>query len=231
MQTYYEDSRTQVIYLSSDVGEAQRITDLSLDIYQVPGQILNNWTIRMKHTSKSDYSGAPPWLETSGWTDVYQNNELISSAGWYNFHFQTPFEYNGTSNLMIDFSHNNSSYSWDGYCMVSDTGSERVLLAYCDSTHGDPLYWSDSYNPGLYGANAVPNLKLTGEIPGEPIAGDVEPDCDVDLEDFAMFGAAWLTEEGQGGYNPDCDISVPPDNSINWLDIEVFVNNWLARIE
>ena len=231
MQTYYHDSRTQVIYLSSDVGEAQRITDLSLDVCQVPGQSLSNWTIRMKHTSKSDYSGPSPWLETSGWTDVYQNHESISSTGWRNFHFQTPFEYNGTSNLMIDFSHNNSFYSTDGYCMVSDTGYERVLLAYCDSTYGDPLYWSDSYNPGLYGANAVPNLKLTGEIPGERIAGDVEPDCDVDFGDFAILALAWLTVDGQPGYNSDCDISDPADNSIDWSDVRVLSNNWLARIE
>lgn len=231
MQTYYHDSRTQVIYLSSDVGEAQRITDLALDVYQVPGQSLNNWTIRMKHTSKSDYSGDPPWLEASGWIDVYQNNESISSAGWRNFHFQTPFEYNGTSNLMIDFSHNNSYYSTDGYCMVSDTGYERVLLAYCDSTHGDPLYWSDSYRPNLYGANAVPNLKLTGEIPGERIAGDIEPDCDVDFGDFAILALAWLTVDGQLGYNSDCDISDPADNSIDWSDVRVLSNNWLARIE
>jgi len=231
MQTYYHDSRTQVIYLSSDVGDAQRITDLALDVYQVPGQTLSNWTIRMKHTSKSDYSGPSPWLETSGWTDVYQNNESISSAGWRNFHFQTPFEYNGTSNLMIDFSHNNSFYSTDGYCMVSDTGYERVLLAYCDSTYGDPLYWSDSYNPGLYGANAVPNLKLTGEIPGERIAGDIEPDCDVDFGDFAILALAWLTVDGQPGYNSDCDISDPADNSIDWSDVRILSNNWLARIE
>ncbi|MHC4737650.1 MAG: C10 family peptidase [Planctomycetota bacterium] len=231
IHTYYHDCRTQVIYLSSDVGDAQTITDLALDIYQVPGQTLNNWTIRMKHTSKSDYSGPSPWFETSGWTDVYQNNESISSTGWQNFHLQSPFEYNGTSNLLIDFSHNNSFYSSDGHCMVSDTGNERVMLAFCDSTHGDPLYWDDFYNPGLYVATAVPNLKLIGEIPSEPIAGDIEPDCDVDFGDFAILGLAWLTVDGEPGYNSDCDISEPADDSIDWSDVKILTDNWLARIE
>jgi len=231
MGTYYEDSRTQVIYLSGDVGMAQTITDLALDVTDLPGQTLNNWTIRMKHTSKSDYSGPSPHFEASGWTVVYQNNESISSTGWQNFHFQTPFEYDGTSNLLIDFSHNNSSYSSDGYCRVSETNNERVMLAFCDSTHGDPLYWDDSYNPGLDVFTAVPNLKLIGEIPSDPIAGDFESDCDVDFEDFSTFGAAWWTGDGQAGYNPDCDISIPADNFINWRDLEVFSNNWLIGVE
>ncbi len=225
MQTYYHDSRTQVIYLSSEIGDAKTITDLALSVYQVPGQTLNNWTIRMKHTSRNYYSGYP-YFETSGWTIVYQNNETISSAGWQNFHFQNAFEYNGTSNLMIDFSHNNSYYSYDGYCLVSDMGIDRVLLSFADSTYGDPLYWSDSYNPGIYLAEGVPNIKLIGTVPAEPLTGDIERDCDVDFVDVAIMADAWLSQSGEPGFNEDCDIV--PDNEINGEDLEQLVTNWLA---
>ena|GEM_PF-3941575 len=61
--------------------------------------------------------------------------------------------------------------------------------------------------------------------------GDFEPDGDIDFFDFAIFALAWLTEEGQAQYNPDCDISAPVDNSINMLDLSVFVENWLAGVE
>ena len=73
----------------------------------IPGQTLNNWTIRLKHTSLSSYTTAS--LDASGWTTVYQANQTISATGWVDFVFSTPFAYNGTSNLLIDFSHNNSS--------------------------------------------------------------------------------------------------------------------------
>ena len=75
------------------------------------------------------------------------------------------------------------------------------------------------------------NAELTGYrqiIFITPVAGDFEPDGDVDLDDFAVLAAAWLAEDGQGRYNSDCDISIPPDGSIDMLDLLAFVDNWLA---
>jgi hypothetical protein len=230
IDTYYHDQRTQVIYLASEIGGAKTITDLALDVYQVPGQNLNYWTIRMKHTSRSYYS-SPPYFETVGWTTVYQNHESISSTGWWNFHFQNVFEYNGTDNLLIDFSHNNSYFTTYSYCMVSDTGSDRVRGASADSTHGDPLNWSDSYNPGLWWATGVPNLKLISRVLAQPITGDFEADCDVDFYDFGVFASAWLSSPGDGNWNPDCDIHETTVPVIDKLDLSEFVGNWLMIAE
>jgi hypothetical protein len=58
--------------------------------------------------------------------------------------------------------------------------------------------------------------------------GDFDNQCDVDFRDFAIFAAAWLTEEGQTDYNSICDISQPIDQKIDMLDFEVFAQNWLA---
>ena len=61
--------------------------------------------------------------------------------------------------------------------------------------------------------------------------GDFDNQCDVDFVDFAIFAPAWLTEDGDPGWNPDCDISVPTDDVINWSDLLIFVENWLAGAE
>ena len=230
MQTYFEDSRTQVIYLAGEIGDAKTITDLALDVYEMPGEILNYWTIRMKHTSRSTYLSYP-LFETSGWTTVYQNNESISSTGWQNFHFQNDFEYNGTENLLIDFSHNNSSFSYDGQCMVSDTDSDRVLFAMCDSTHGDPLDWSDSTAPNLYGATAVPNIKLISTLSIQPMTGDFKPDCNVDMYDLSIFASAWQSGPSDDNWDPDCDIYETVIPVIDMLDLSVFVGYWLNYFE
>ena len=50
----------------------------------------------------------------------------------------------------------------------------------------------------------------------------------VDFDDFAIFGLAWRSEQGDGNWNPDCDISDPKDSVIDELDLVVFVDNWLA---
>jgi hypothetical protein len=57
--------------------------------------------------------------------------------------------------------------------------------------------------------------------------GDFDNQCDVDFQDFAILALAWLTEEGQTGYNSICDIGQPIDQRIDMLDLEVFVQNWL----
>ena len=225
LYTKYHQARTQVIYLKSYIGTAMRITDLALDIYEAPGQALNNWTIRMKHTSRTSYSSSP-YFETTGWTTVYQNNEQPTPIGWRFFHLQTPFEYNGSNNLLIDFSFNNSYGSTDGDCMVSDVFANRVLLSFANGTHGDPLTWSDATAPGIYVAKSVPNIKLKGTIQAEPIAGDFEPDCDVDFVDVAILAKAWRSQLGEPGFNEDCDIS--PDNVIDEKDLEQLIMNWLT---
>jgi len=227
LKTGYQQSRTQVIYLASDVGRSMIITDIAINMNTVPGQDLNNWTIRMRHTSRNSYS-ASPYYETSGWTFVYQGNEPASPAGWRNFHFNTPFVYNGTSNLMVDFSFNNSYSTTDGSCKVSNTGVNRVVNSYANGTHGDPLGWSDANSPTIFLSKSVMNFKIIG-LTAEQITGDFEPDCDIDLFDFAILANSWLTFSGESGFNPACDISSPSDGVINESDLEVFCTSWLEK--
>ncbi len=159
VHTVSHDSRTQVIYLSGEIGRSGYITGLALDIETAPGQSLEDWTIRMKHTSKSVYDDCS--MDSGGWTLVYRNNESIVNKGWCKFEFDTPFAYNGADNLLVDFSHNNSSFSEDGLCRVSSPGGMRSVYACSDSEHGDPLMWSTANSPVLYCSNNVPNVRLS----------------------------------------------------------------------
>lgn len=58
--------------------------------------------------------------------------------------------------------------------------------------------------------------------------GDFDYDCDVDFEDFAILGLAWLTEPPDENWNRFCDISIPADSYIDWADLKVLTDNWLA---
>jgi len=61
--------------------------------------------------------------------------------------------------------------------------------------------------------------------------GDLDCDTMVNTCDFAIFALAWLTEPGDGKWNPCCDISIPADSYIDWHDLGVLIDNWLAGIE
>jgi hypothetical protein len=60
------------------------------------------------------------------------------------------------------------------------------------------------------------------------LAADLDGDSDVDFADFAVFAHAWLTSSGLPRYDPDCDISIPPDVLINLLDLDILADSWLV---
>ena len=168
MHTKNDDSRTQVIYLASEIGTSGIINSLSLNVTTIPGQIMHNWTIRIKYTTLSAYSTCS--LDSTGWTTVYQATEPRGSTGWRTFTFSTPFLYSGTSNLLIDFSYNNSSKTSNGACAYSTPGNYRSVYAYSNSTNGDPLSWSGTTFPSTTCSTNVPNIRLTVCQPQEPNA-------------------------------------------------------------
>jgi mono/diheme cytochrome c family protein len=62
--------------------------------------------------------------------------------------------------------------------------------------------------------------------PGYP--GDFDIDGDVDLDDLGTLGAAWLSDSGDGNWNPNCDIGPQPtpDEHIDFLDYCIFAENY-----
>ena len=163
LYTYYHDARTQVIYLASELGGRRRITGLALDVTSLPGQVLNNWTIRVKHTALSSYTTIAWEGPASGWTIAVQRQQTISTTGWVEFTFAAPFDYDGTSNLMVDFSYNNSTYTTSGNCRYTTTNATRTIYGASDSGAGDPLTWSGTASASPTGINRIPNLRLTVE--------------------------------------------------------------------
>ena len=159
LSAFYHDARTQTIYLASELGAAARITGLALDVTTIPGQVLNVWTIRMKHTALASYA-SNVW-ESTGWTTVYSATATVGTTGLVNFVFTTPFDYNGTGNLMIDFSFNNSSYTTDGYVRSTVATASRSIYYRTDSGYGNPLNWTGTTSPTPNASTNIPNLRLT----------------------------------------------------------------------
>ena len=160
--TYFDDCRTQTIYLASEIGTDGDISSLSLDIATLPQQTLNNYTIRLKHTSLSQYSSADFEGPTSGWTIVYQDNVDITVTGWHTFTFSSSYYYNGTDNLMVDISFDNSTHTQNANCIYSTPGGNRSIIGRANSTYGSPLDWTGSTSPSTFAVTNVPNIRLGG---------------------------------------------------------------------
>jgi len=158
----FHDARVQSIYLSNELAGAGRIVGLALDVVTAPGQMLSNFTIRLRHTTSERYVGNP-WVAASNWTVVAQRDLSLVRTGWTWFTFATPFHYNGRDHLMVDFSFDNASFSTDGICRSSPTANNRSLYLRTDSAYGRPTDWPTdgvaNRPPGALIAR-VPNLRL-----------------------------------------------------------------------
>jgi hypothetical protein len=74
-----------------------------------------------------------------------------------------------------------------------------------------------------------PSLTLSSIIHvSDPVPfayGDFDGSGGVNLVDFGIFSAAWLTESGDAQWNPQCDVFI--DNVIDIRDLDAFVERWL----
>jgi hypothetical protein len=156
--------RLQTVYPAGTLGGAGRLTALALNISQLPGGDFSNWTIRLKHTTKSI---STLW-ETSGWTVVHVSNAKFANTGWVTFPFQMAFDYDGTSNLFVDLSYRNPAlgFSFTGRCASSFTVPDgpRALRGSSMTVGSDPLTWANvSNSQGT--ASTIVNVRFTTAQP------------------------------------------------------------------
>jgi|GEM_PF-1939125 len=171
LHTYYQDARSETLYTAAELNGAARITGLSFNVtssLSAP-ETLTNFTIRLKHSSLTNLNGYSSW-DNTGWTQVYRSTPTISAAGWVTFNFTTPFDYNGTSNLLVDLSFDRTSSNFS-YLYLQNSSSSNAMTAYgvSNSLNGDPLTWSGS-TPGLgtYYQRADVRLTTLAALPLRP---------------------------------------------------------------
>lgn len=136
---------------------------------------------------------------------------------------------------------------------ISNSGAGQLnweITFGCSWLHADPNSGSSTENPvqvllttdtssltwGSYSCqltisspDAV-NTPQTVQVDLNIIKADFDADGDVDAGDFGVFALAWLTAQGEGAWNPVCDIAEPL-NIINEMDLRAFAENWLQSAQ
>jgi hypothetical protein len=145
--TFFRKRRVEYIYTRSKLGQAGHIKALKIFVDEKPLMPLNNCTIRMKHTTDSEY-GSPPQWTSSGWTTVYAGTKTIDDSGPVPFVLSTPFCYDGIRNLIIDFSFSNSGFENKGLFWVSYSDSYSMIChSRDDDNYGEPTTWTGMSPP------------------------------------------------------------------------------------
>lgn len=162
LRSFFHDARGQFLYLPTELGTAGLLTQLSLPIERLPGQILHHFTLRLKQLAESEFK-RQDW-ENGGWSNVISADLEISEFGAVRFPVDPPFPYDGLRGLLVDISFDNDSYTTDGLCTAVETDGLRGRVFETDSAFGSPLQWEGTWPPGAL-TNRIPRLEFAIEQP------------------------------------------------------------------
>ena len=158
---YYKYSYTQQIYLASEIGGARTINNIALQyFYGTP--YVRNVDIYLLHTNKTAFSGTSDWISLSGEVPAFSGYVTFTNANennWVNITLTTPFEYNGTDNLVLVFNDKTGSYKNNGNKFYTHNASQTRSIYVCRD--------GSAYSPSSPGnASGTSNYRNNLRLPG-----------------------------------------------------------------
>lgn len=155
--TYYKNGRTKILYLASELNAAglgpnKNIANIGFDVISFSPQVMNGFTVKMKHTSNSSVN----WNDSLDFTTMYSGSYAVTGTGLQYINFPQPyFVYNGTSNLIIEICFSNTIYTQCTYVKSTNVSGGMTRREYSDNLQGCSL--GSLYSP----PNNRPNICFT----------------------------------------------------------------------
>ena len=170
------------------------------------------------------------WARTPAINCTGKTGVTLQFYRWLNVGGTTPTPQ--ADRAYIDISNNGSTWSriWQNSSAVTDaswTLQSFDISAIADNQPTVYIRWGmgTTNNKDHYSGWNIDDVTVTGTGPAAfaQIAGDFEPDCDVDIDDLIHLVGFWLQS------CPDCQgADLLADGIINLQDLALFAKNWLV---
>ncbi len=136
---YYNYSYSQQLFWAEEMGGARTIYSISFCQKEVSEDHARICDVYLGHTDKDEFYESTDWISVENLTRVY-SGFIFNSIGqdWITIVFDTPFEYNGTDNLVVAFDDNSGNYVLATSYAVSATQGNMSIYVYNDSDNYDP---------------------------------------------------------------------------------------------
>ena len=136
---YYNYSLTQQIYTAEEIGSAGTINWIAF--YNEGVEKTRTYDFYLKATEKTSFSSNDDWITVDASDKVFTGSVTMASATWTIINFTTPYEYDGTSNLVLVVDDNTGGYTSSPHmtCSVFNTDEDQALYIYNDNTNFDPM--------------------------------------------------------------------------------------------
>ena len=135
---YYNYSMTEQIYTADEIGTAGTIT--SIAFYNEGAEKTRTLDLYLKATDKEAFSSKTDWVTVSASDKVFSGEVTMLANNWTFITFNTPYEYDGTSNLVLVTDDNSGTYTSSPHiaCSVYNTSSTQAIYIYSDGINYNP---------------------------------------------------------------------------------------------
>lgn len=132
---YYESARHQFLIKASELTSAGisagNLNSLAFNVKTVNGTALTNFTIGLGHTASASLTST---FISSGISTVYGPTTYTESVGWNTHTFDTPFNWNGSSNIVVDVCFYSPPYSNNAVTYYSAPGFTATTYKNADGS-------------------------------------------------------------------------------------------------
>ncbi len=158
----YENEKTQILFHSDEfISTPINITKYGVKVKSLPDDLINykNLTINL-FTTDQDSANDAYFTANSDKVTVFTTSSYTPVVGWNIFNFDTPYPYDGTSNLVVEiiWGDNGDWYTGRVYMYADKTDFKSVAYGYADA-ETPPNYDDESdLRPMSYFAYATYSL-------------------------------------------------------------------------
>ena len=153
-------SKTQFMFTAAELSSAgftaDSITGMRLDISSL-GSALQNLRINIKTTTQPALN--PDLPETSGFSNAYFLNTTFGGTGIQQFNFHQPFWWDGTSNIIVEFTYTNSTTGTDNVVNSHNAAFDAALTSIAPDN-----YLTFHNNTSLVKMHTGVNASISGEV-------------------------------------------------------------------
>ena len=159
---YFNYSLTQQIYTADEIGEAGTITSVSFYYDYTSPFTMDNETLYMKNVARSEFANNTDMEPLTEGDIVWTGTFSASAAGWVTITLNTPFEYDGTNNLLIAAFDGNNGFPGKSYTFrTTDCTDYRAIGWFNDNNIPDPYNTGAGYSSSKRIDTYRNNIKLS----------------------------------------------------------------------
>ena len=149
-------SFVEQVYTANEIGTAGTITAISFNLRESDAAQTNAVDVFMKNVSRETFSSASDFEPVTA-SDMVFSGTVTFSPGWTTITLDTPFEYDGSSNLLIGMHEYTSGYSTRYFYYTSTANA--VVSFHSDGVDPNP-YDLGSYTGNKYTSANRANIQI-----------------------------------------------------------------------